>query len=432
MKRIYSTLFYVAAPFLWARLYWKGRLQPGYRERIAERFGCHEGPKEPVEFWFHAVSVGECEAAFPVIRALLRQEPQLRLLVTCTTPTGSARVRAVLGDSVRHVYLPYDMPAAVERFLEHFTPGFAVILETEIWPNLFVACQRRHIPLAIINGRLSAKSMRGYSRLPEIARETLGAARLIAAQTAEDAERYVAIGADPDRVRVMGNIKFDIEFDETMRHGARGLRESLFGRRPVWIAGSTHPGEEDALLDALAWVREVLPQALLVLAPRHPERAPVVRQLCEQRGLSVICRSSGQACGPETSVFLIDGVGELRAFYGTADVAFIGGSLIPHGGQNPLEAAITGIPVLFGPHMANFRDIAARLLEQGAAVQIGDGSALARELLACLQQPARASDMGQRGRAFVKSNRGAVERVLAMLHELRFDAHPPDGPATDG
>lgn len=431
MNRIYSTLFYAAAPFLWARLYWKGRLQPGYRERIAERFGFHEGPKEPVELWFHAVSVGECEAAFPVIRALLRQEPHLRLLVTCTTPTGSARVHSVLGGSVRHVYLPYDMPAAVERFLEHFTPGLAVILETEIWPNLFIACQRRHIPLAIINGRLSARSMRGYGRLREFARETLGAARLIAAQTAEDADRYVAIGADPGRVRVMGNIKFDIEFDETMRLGARGLRESLFGLRPVWIAGSTHPGEEDALLDALDLVREILPQALLVLAPRHPERAPLVRQLCEQRGLPVICRSAGQACGPDTPVFLIDGVGELRAFYGTADVAFIGGSLIPHGGQNPLEAAITGIPVLFGPHMANFRDIAARLLERGAAVQIGDGSTLAGELLACLQQPARANDMGERGRAFVKSNRGAVERVLGMLQELRSDAQP-DGPPTDG
>jgi 3-deoxy-D-manno-octulosonic-acid transferase len=217
-----------------------------------------------------------------------------------------------------------------------------------------------------------------------------------------------------------------------MRLGARGLRESLFGRRPVWIAGSTHPGEEDALLDALALVREILPQALLVLAPRHPERAPQVRQLCEQRGLPVICRSAGQACGSDTPVFLIDGVGELRAFYGTADVAFIGGSLIPHGGQNPLEAAITGIPVLFGPHMANFRDIAARLLEQGAAVQIRDAATLAGEVLACLQQPARAKDMGQRGSAFVKSNRGAVERVLSMLHELRSDAHQPDGRPTDG
>ena len=419
VRQIYSILFYAAAPFLLARLYWKGRLQPGYRERIAERFGFQaKGGEEPVDFWFHAVSVGECEAAFPVIQALLREDPALRLLVTCTTPTGSARIRAVLGDRVRHVYLPYDMPAAVERFLNHFKPGLAVILETEIWPNLFSACLKHDIPLAIINGRLSAKSTRAYRRLRGISREALGAARLIAAQTAEDAERYVAIGADLGRVKVMGNIKFDIDFDEAMRHSVSALRESLFGQRPVWIAGSTHPGEEEVLLDALAILRESVPDGVLVIAPRHPERAVQVRQLCEQRGLRVVNRSEGQVCGPETPIFLIDGVGELRTFYGTADVAFIGGSLIPHGGQNPLEAAITGIPVLFGPNMANFRDMAGRLLEQGAAVQVTDAAALAREVLNCLHQPEQARDMGRRGRAFVESNRGAVGQVVAMLNEF--------------
>jgi 3-deoxy-D-manno-octulosonic-acid transferase len=431
VKRIYSTLFYAAAPLLLARLYWKGRRQPGYRDRIAERFGFHKGPEEPVDIWFHAVSVGECEAAFPVIKALLEQEPELRLLVTCTTPTGSARISAVLGDGVRQVYLPYDLPVAVDRFLDHFRPGLAVILETEIWPNLFLACRARHTPVVIINGRLSAKSARGYGRLRRITREALGAVRLIAGQTEEDAERYVAIGADPDRVKVMGNIKFDIEFDEAMRQSAHALRKSLFGSRPVWIAGSTHPGEEEAVLDALAEIREAMPEVLLVLVPRHPERSSQVRKLCEQRGQNVVNRSEGCPSGPDTQVFLVDGIGELRAFYAAADVAYIGGSLVTHGGQNPLEAAITGMPVLFGPHMTNFRDIAGRLLEKGAAVRIENAAALASEVLQCFRRPERAQEMGRNGRTFVESNRGAVERVLAMLIELRAEARNPHCPAPD-
>ena len=419
VRQLYSLLFYALAPLLLVRLLWKSYRTPAYRERIPERFGFYRGnPRKACSIWIHAVSVGECEAAFPLIKDLLGRG-ETSLLVTCTTPTGSARVHEVLGNRVEHVYLPYDLPDAVRRFLEHFSPGLALIMETEIWPNLFHACGVQQIPLAILNGRLSEKSARGYAKLSGLARVSLSQVTHIAAQTRLDADRYLAIGAIPNRVSVLGNIKFDIQFDESLRNQSLDLRRSLFPDRPVWVAGSTHPGEEALILDALARIQCAVPDALLVLAPRHPERSADVRALCEGRGLCVQTRSEALTCDAKTSIFLIDGIGELRKLYGAADVAFVGGSLIPHGGQNILEVAAVGIPVIFGPYMMNFGEISQNLLATSGGVQIDTPDLLAEWVLRFLQEPGLALDYGQKGQSFVARNRGALDRVLALIVELQ-------------
>ena len=418
VKQLYSLLFYALAPVLWFRLLWKSRRIPAYRERIAERFGVYSVPpkgKHPI--WIHAVSVGECEAAFPIIRALLLRG-DVPLLITCTTPTGSARIREVLGDRVEHVYLPYDLPGAVERFIGHFKPGLGLIMETEIWPNLFLASGKHGIPLAILNARLSEKSARGYKKLSGLVGLSLRQVTQIAAQTRADAERFVRIGAARDRINVLGNIKFAIRFDNVLRKQSADLRRSLFADRKIWIAGSTHPGEETQILDALAQVRAAIPDVVLVLAPRHPERSPDVRSLCEGRGLIVQTRSENRSCSSQTSVFLIDGIGELRLFYGTADVAFVGGSLIPHGGQNILEAAATGIPVLFGPNMMNFAEIARNFLASRSGVQVDSSDLLADWVLKFLQDPDLTADYGAKGRAFIEENRGSLDQTLSLIDDL--------------
>lgn len=417
MRYIYTLVFYALVPVLLGRLLWRARLRSGRDTRLLERLGFFRTTPAVDVVWFHAVSVGESEAAFPVIRSLLSRDSGLTVLVTCTTPSGSARIRDVLGNRVLHVYLPYDLPGAVRRFLNQFKPRLGVIMETEIWPNLYQACRARQCPLVMVNGRLSDDSTKGYAWLRKLTRESLAAVHCIAAQTPLDAERYMAIGALPERVRVLGNVKFDIDYDAGMQSQAARLRRELFQNRPVWIAGSTHPGEEELVLEALAPIREAIPNLVLVFAPRHPERAAQVRSLCEGRGLEVTNRSERKPCTLDTAIFLIDGIGELRMFYGTADVAFIGGSLIPHGGQNVLEAAVAGIPVVFGPHTMNFREITAGLLSAGGAARVENPGELARAVIGVFENPALANEQGEKARAFVVDNRGAVNRVTELLLE---------------
>lgn len=401
-----------------ARLAWRGRKLPAYRERWRERFACFDAPPRPGVAWFHAVSVGEAEVAFPVIRAFRARFPAIDVLVTCTTPTGSARIRAVLGDSVTHVYLPYDLPDCVMRFMDHFQPVLAVVMETEIWPNYFLECRRRGVPLAIVNGRLSEKSAKGYRRVASLASETLSAVTLVAAQTAADAERFRRIGATADKVRVAGNVKFDVEFPEAACQAAAGIRAALFGSRPVWIAGSTHGGEEEQVLAAHREILRDVADAILVLAPRHPERMGEVAVLCERSGFSVRRRSEGLPCEPYTNVFLLDTLGELRLFYGACDVAFVGGSLVPRGGHNLLEPAAAGVPALFGPHFFNFTEIARNLTASGGGIAIADAGELACHTLRLLSEPGERRGLGAKGKAFVEANRGAVERVTQWVADL--------------
>ena len=418
MRFIYSLLFYLLVPPILWRMLWRSRREPAYRKRLGERFGFYR-QTSPIHsvIWIHAVSVGEAEAAFPLIRTLRRQFPYTPFLVTTTTPTGSARVQAMLKDEVAHVYLPYDLPDAVARFLDHFRPSLAVVLETEIWPNLFHASAIRGIPLAIVNARLSERSARGYARLGNLTRQTLANVRLIAAQTQADADRFLAVGAKPETVKMTGNIKYDIELpDDYFRQGIV-LRDSLFGKRPVWIAASTHEGEELLVLRAFAEIRVAKPELLLVLVPRHPPRFDKVASLCLSEGFTLSRRCLHETA-KQADVFLVDTLGELRQFYAASDIAFIGGSLVPVGGHNVLEAAVAGIPVIFGPHMFNFLEAGRRLKEAGGAVQISDGGQLAGIVIDLLHHVNHNLRMGEAGREFVEAGRGALGRVVEALAGL--------------
>jgi 3-deoxy-D-manno-octulosonic-acid transferase len=418
VRLIYSALFYALIPLILARMAWRGRREAAYRKRWRERFACYR-QAAPIlgVIWFHAVSVGESEAAFPLIRALMRRFPGVPILVTTTTPTGSARVQAVLGVQVAHVYLPYDLPDAMGRFLDHFRPRLAVVMETEIWPNLFHASAARGIPLAIVNARLSERSARGYARLGSFTRKTLAYVRLVAAQTDADAERFLKLSARDGTVVVTGNIKYDLELPPDYFQQAKALRASLFGKRQVWIAASTHEGEEALVLQAFARIRRHLPDLLLVLVPRHPPRFDKVASLCLAEGFRLGRRSLGEL-GNNAEVFLVDTLGELRLFYAASDIAFVGGSLVFVGGHNVLEPALAGVPVLFGPHMFNFEEAGRRLVEAGGAVQIADGDELSAVLVDLLQDPVQSQRMGEAGQAFVKAGRGALGRVEEALRAL--------------
>jgi 3-deoxy-D-manno-octulosonic-acid transferase len=411
----YSAIFYLLTPFILLRLLWRGIKAPDYRLRWRERFACYGSSFPQGVIWFHAVSVGEAEAVFPLVRRLQQQFPLAKLLVTTTTPTGSARVRAVLGQTVEHVYLPYDTPTAVRRFMRCFKPVLAVIMETEIWPNLFCYCGENHIPLYVINARLSEKSARGYQKLPSLIYPVLANVTCIAAQSQDDAERFIAIGAKPDQIRTVGNIKFDLDIPEAIIAEGKQLKITVFKDRFVWLAASTHSGEEQVFLDVYQELKPKIPGLLLLIVPRHPERFAEVGALCDQQNLAVVTRTSKQTCKPATDVYLADTMGELKMLYAAADVAFIGGSMVPVGGHNLLEAAAIGLPVLFGPYMANFKDIAHKVLACEAAIQCQDKEAIVKATLSLHSDSGYRNVLIENGKSFIQANRGAIETICGML-----------------
>ena len=412
MRLLYTFLLYLSTPLVLLRLLWKSRLQPEYRRRVGERFGLVEPAEGGVAVWVHAVSVGESLAALPLIEQLIRRHGEGRVWVTTTTPTGSERVQAALGHRVRHSYAPYDLPGSVARFLERARPRQVVIMETELWPNLFRAIRKRGLPLLVANARLSPRSFRGYGRLRRSIAGVLADCTEVAAQSEADAERFRSLGAP--RVSVMGNIKFDMTVPEEQLRRGRELRAALGTARPVWIAASTHEGEEQAALDAQRELLKRYPDSALILVPRHPQRFDEVAKLIERSGLRGVRRSAG-APDAQTQVLLGDSMGEMFAYFAAADVAFVGGSLVPVGGHNVLEPAALGLPVLFGPHMHNF--IAARDLLLGceAAQVVGDTAQLADAVATLFGNAARRTRMGQAGKAAVEANRGALARLLALL-----------------
>lgn len=416
MRIVYTSLFYLLLPCILLRLWWRGIKALDYRKRWPERLGFYRQPCTRPVVWFHAVSVGEAEALFPLIKRLQQTYPQQALLVTTTTPTGSARVRAVLQDTVNHVYLPYDVPDVLDRFTRHFKPKLAVIMETEIWPNLYAHCGKQRIPLYLINARLSARSASAYRHISALIRPALAQIKLIAAQTPEDKQRFAALGAS-NTVTVVGNIKFDVEIAETIREQGGLLKTNLFPGRFVCLAASTHKGEEALLLPLYRQLQRQIPELLLLIAPRHPERFDEVRQLCQQQQLACITRTSGMGCAYDTDVYLLDTMGELKTFYGAADVAFVGGSLVPIGGHNVLEAAAVGVPVLFGPYMANFKAISAGLLARAAAIQCQTGDDVATAIADLYARPVYRADLIAKGLAFIQANQGATTRIFALLAE---------------
>jgi 3-deoxy-D-manno-octulosonic-acid transferase len=394
------------------RLAWRGLHNRGYWQRWGERFGFVPRLDGPV-IWVHAVSVGEARASAPLVKALRHDYPGHRLLITTMTPTGSATVRDLFGDAVAHCYVPYDLPTAVWRFLNRTRPKLALIMETELWPNLFRQCRRRGIPLVLANVRMSEKSARGYQRFASITRATLANVRRTGAQTESDAERMRALGAA--NVEVTGSIKFEMQLPDDLGEKAEALRAG-FGERPVWVAASTREGEEEYVLDAFARLREHIPGLLLVLVPRHPERFDTVAKLCRQRGFPIERRSERKdGVAPGTAILLGDTMGELLLFHAVADVSYIGGSLVPRGGQNLLEAAAVGTPVVFGPHMFNFSEISRMAIERGAGRQVHDSAALAEAVGDYLADPAARRAAGEAGRLLVEENRGALVRTLTLV-----------------
>ena len=415
MRRLYSVLIYCAAPFATALVLWRGLRDRGYWQGLGERFGWGRRLSSAPTIWLHAVSLGEMSAAAPLARALRLKYPQNPLVLTTATPTGRARARDLFGDSVDVRFLPYDTPGAVARFLDRIRPRLAIIMETELWPNLFKECERRGVPLVLASARLSAKSVARYRRFGRLFRGIFSASSLLAAQTPEDAERFIAIGAQSARTHVIGNIKFDMELGPGIIDQGRELRASFGSARPTWIAGSTHAGEEEQVLAAH---QELPSEALLLLVPRHPDRFRAVADLLSGRGLRFTRRSSGDVPDGATRVLLVDTVGELAALYASADVAFVGGSLVPIGGHNLLEPAALGLPVLTGPYHANSKDIARLLLSQGAALQVADARELAAALRLLFADPKERRRIGTIGRHIVESNRGSAARLIELIEPL--------------
>jgi 3-deoxy-D-manno-octulosonic-acid transferase len=415
LRTLYTILLYLLMPLVLMRLAWRGIRAPAYWQRWPERFGQVVPTPGKQVIWIHAVSVGEVMAVEPLVHALLRQHPEYFILITTVTPTGSARVTALFGNQVGHVYAPYDLPGAVSRFLEHVRPQLAIVMETELWPNLFHACQRRSVPLLLVNARLSERSVAGYRRVRSLAAGTLSAVTEIAAQSELDASRFRSLGADEDRITVSGNMKFEQRIPPSLRERAAVLRRDWGVGRAVWVAGSTHEGEDEMLLDVFRQLRKQVRGCLLVLVPRHPERFERVAGLCRQRGYHTVLRSERVPCTPETDVFIGDSMGELALFYAASDVAFIGGSLVFQGGHNLLEPAALGVPVVTGPHVFNFVEICELLLQAGACVKVEDSRELLSILGRWLGDANERHRVGLRGSEVVEKNRGALQAVMAMI-----------------
>lgn len=422
MRPLYSLLVYLLTPLAVLRLIWRSRETPGYRQRIGERFGFVARPPEPVAAWVHSVSVGESLAALPLIRRLVEQYGPGRVWVTATTPTGSDRIHEAMGNQVLHTYLPYDLPDCVARFLDRVRPRLVVIMETEVWPNLFHQLGERGIPLVIANARLSPRSFEGYSRVAGFARRVIGDVSLVAAQTERDAERFRSLGAPC--VEVTGNLKFDIEAPQEQLALGRQLRVWIGDQRPVWIAASTHPGEERAALEAHRALRRLRPDTALILVPRDARRFDEVAAAVARTGLTFERRRDWLPSQPSAStapaVLVGDSLGEMWMYLAASDAAFVGGSLVPVGGHNVLEPAALALPVVFGPHMHNFLAPRELLLEAGAATELGDATELAEAVADLFDDPARRRAMGLSGQRAVMANRGALDRLLNLLKHNRW------------
>jgi 3-deoxy-D-manno-octulosonic-acid transferase len=420
MRILYSWLIRALAPFAFAQVLWRALRDGGYRQGLTERFGFGRSLSAP-SIWVHAVSLGEMSAAAPLVKALRSRYPDLPLAVTTATPAGRARARALFAEIADVRFLPYDTPGSVRRFLAAVQPRLAVIMETELWPNLFRECERRQVKVLLASARLSPRSVSRYRRFGSLFAGVFTPNVIVAAQTEADAERFEAIGSAADRTHAVGNVKFDLEFDDSLLQAGKDLRAAYDGR-PVWVAGSTHAGEDELMLDAHGLLLAHRPDALLLLAPRHKDRFAAVAELLARRGIKFARRSDtarvDNAMPEGTSVLLLDTIGELATFYASADVAFVGGSLVPIGGHNVLEPAALGLPVLTGPSHFNGTEIAQLLLSRGAALQVADAQQLAAALQRLLDEPAERRRIGDIGKGIVASNRGSVARLLVLIESL--------------
>ncbi len=405
----YSVALLLATPLVLLRLAWRARRQPDYLRHVGERFGAYVVPPGAPVIWIHAVSVGETHASAPLVRALQARFPDHRLLFTHTTPTGRRTGEQLFGENVLRAYLPYDLPWAVACFLRNVRPRIGVLMETEVWPNLIAGCVRANVPLVLVNARMSERSARGYARIAALSREAMSALAAVGAQTQADARRLQALGAT--RVEVTGNMKFDRTPSSQDVELGNAFR-ARFGARFVFLAASTREGEEETILDALQGLDG---DVLIAIVPRHPQRFEEVAAILDRRAIAFQRRSDGQPVSALTRVWLGDSMGELFACYGACDVAFVGGSLLPLGGQNLLEALAVGRPVIVGPHTFNFAEATQQAVEVGAAMRVADAVGLRQAVLALRGDPQRRARMAEAGRAFMLQHRGATARTMTLI-----------------
>lgn len=423
MRIFYSCVFYLLLPFILLRLVWRSFAAPAYARRWAERFGFfpHLRTTKKV-IWLHTVSVGEFLAALPMIRRLLADESQ-QLVITTTTPTGSERVRATLGDVVFHVYAPYDVPDALGRFFARINPAIYLVMETELWPNTLAACARRNIPALLINGRLSERSARGYTRFSALTAPMLNNLTLALIQNTTDAARFTQLGLPEAKLRVTGNIKFDLTLTDELRARAAELKTKFnaTAERLVWIAASTHQGEDEIILDAFSSVRNQLGanahSLLLILVPRHPERFERVGQLCESRGFTTRRRSRAEISA-DMDILLGDTMGELMLLFGASDIAFVGGSLVPNGGHNFIEPAAWGLPLLSGEHLFNFAEVSALLHAADGLAIVHSSDELAASVYELVVDAKLRKCKGENALRVAVENRGALDKTFAHINRV--------------
>ncbi|MDZ7752353.1 MAG: lipid IV(A) 3-deoxy-D-manno-octulosonic acid transferase [Gammaproteobacteria bacterium] len=424
MRALYTAALFLAQPLVAFHLAWRGLRNRGYWRHWPQRFGLPPAAiKGPYDLWIHAVSVGETQVALPLVRTLQRRRPGLRVLVTTTTPTGMARLREAGAGAFELCYLPQDLPPMVGRFLDRVRPRLAVFVETELWPNYLAALAQRRTRVVLANARLSERSRRGYARFGALTREMLGNLSVAAAQSAADGARLAALGLPLERLVVTGSVKFDQEIPASIREKAQVLRRRMGVEREVWIAASTHEGEEEAVLEAHERLRRCFPDALLLLVPRHPERFERVHGLAVRRGFATARRTDSGADWRAAEVVIGDTMGELLLFYAAADVAFVGGSLVARGGHNVLEPAALGLPVVTGPHVFNFQEITDLLVDRGAAVRLAGGERLAGVVEEWLGDANLRHRVGACGRRVVVENRGALGRLADTLEHLLDAPH---------
>lgn len=419
VRALYTMLWYFLLPVPWVTMWFRGRKAPDYRKRWSERHMYHGAPNTlPQCVWVHAVSVGETLAAVPMVEELLRRFPDMPILMTTTTPTGSDRVKDILGDKVHHVYFPWDIPRAWQRFFAAYNPKLVIMVETELWPNLMAKAVQEKVPVWLFNGRISERSYKGYRRLSWLTGPAIQAYDGLMVQTQAEAERYIKLGVEPSNVHVTGSVKFDLCLTDEVRQAAAAMHSMLGAHRKIWVAASTHEGEEELALAAHQQILAAVPNALLVLVPRHPERFDAVAELSEKMGLPCVRRSLHATPEAHTPVYLGDTMGELLTLYGAAELAFVGGSFVPIGGHNLLEPAAWEHPVLSGPHLFNFERISELLAEAGALTVVESADSLAQAVITLLQDDERREREGKAAAEVVAAHGGALQKTLNLLEQV--------------
>lgn len=419
MRFLYTIIFYLLLPFILLRLWIKNRKSPNSLQFWHERLGLGlRRPLPPGGIWLHAVSVGESLTAIPLIKKIQQRYPSTPIIVTNETATGAKRIRDALGNSVTQLYFPYDLPLVLSKFFKALQPKLLILLETELWPNLLVACQLYQVPVALVNARLSERSAKAYQRVFSVTKAMLRGINVIAAQFQADADRFIDLGFPADRIHITGSLKFDVTLPTRLYEQAQQWRKIWGEARPVWIAASTHAGEEALILQAFSQVRQFFPDLLLVSIPRHVDRAPQLEQLYCDQNYKVSKRSEEKPDMKDVDILIGDSMGELLIFYAAADLAFVGGSLVEKGGQNPLEPAAVGLPILTGPYTFNFATITELLQQRKAEIQVGNVAQLTEQVRGLLADPVQRQQMGYQAKKFVAENKGSVLKQMQLIENL--------------